>query len=29
MSWGRVTDYEVYEDTQKSAALDRYLISIN
>jgi hypothetical protein len=25
MSWGLVTDYEVYEDTQKSAALDEYL----
>ncbi len=25
MSWGLVKDYEVYEDTQKSAALDQYL----
>ena len=25
MSWGLVKEYEVYEDTQKSAALDEYL----
>ena len=25
MSWGLVKDYEVYEDTQKGAALDEYL----
>jgi ketosteroid isomerase-like protein len=25
VSWGRVTEYEVYEDTQKAAALDEYL----
>jgi ketosteroid isomerase-like protein len=25
MSWGLLKDYEVYEDTQKSAALDEYL----
>lgn len=25
MSWGLLKDYEVYEDTQKSAALDQYL----
>ncbi len=25
MSWGLVRDYEVYEDTQKAAALDEYL----
>ncbi len=25
MRWGRVRDYEVYEDTQKSSALDEYL----
>lgn len=25
MSWGRLRAYEVYEDTQKSAALDQYL----
>ena len=25
MSWGLVQEYEVYEDTQKSAALDEYL----
>jgi ketosteroid isomerase-like protein len=23
--WGRVTDYEVYEDTEKSAALDTWI----
>jgi ketosteroid isomerase-like protein len=25
LAWGRLSAYEVYEDTQKSAALDRYL----
>jgi ketosteroid isomerase-like protein len=25
LSWGRLREYEVYEDTQKSAALDGYL----
>jgi ketosteroid isomerase-like protein len=25
MRWGRMTEYEVYEDTQKAAALDEYL----
>jgi ketosteroid isomerase-like protein len=25
MRWGRLTDYEVYEDTQKAKALDEYL----
>jgi|RhiMetdeSRZDD1v2_1073273.scaffolds.fasta_scaffold698015_2 ketosteroid isomerase-like protein len=25
MKWGLLRDYEVYEDTQKSAALDEYL----
>jgi ketosteroid isomerase-like protein len=25
MSWGLLKEYEVYEDTQKSAALDEYL----
>jgi ketosteroid isomerase-like protein len=25
LRWGHLADYEVYEDTQKSAALDRYL----
>jgi ketosteroid isomerase-like protein len=25
MAWGRMQDYEVYEDTQKSKALDEYL----
>lgn len=25
MRWGRLTDYEVYEDTQASLALDSYL----
>lgn len=24
-AWGRYTDYEVYEDTQRTAALDEYL----
>ncbi len=28
MSWGRVRTYEVYEDTQKSKALDEYLAAI-
>jgi hypothetical protein len=28
LSWGLLRDYEVYEDTQKSKALDRYLASI-
>jgi ketosteroid isomerase-like protein len=27
LSWGLLRDYEVYEDTQKSKALDRYLAS--
>lgn len=27
LSWGLVRNYEVYEDTQKSKALDRYLSS--
>jgi ketosteroid isomerase-like protein len=26
--WGKLRDYEVYEDTQKTEALDRYLRSI-
>ena len=25
MAWGKLRDYEVYEDTQKAAALDEYL----
>lgn len=25
MSWGRLKEYEVYEDTEKTARLDRYL----
>jgi ketosteroid isomerase-like protein len=25
MAWGKLREYEVYEDTQKSAALDEYL----
>ncbi len=25
MSWGRLTEYEVYEDTEKAQALDEYL----
>jgi ketosteroid isomerase-like protein len=28
LSWGLLRDYEVYEDTQKSKALDEYLASI-
>jgi len=28
MSWGVLREYEVYEDTQKSAALDDYLMAI-
>jgi hypothetical protein len=28
ISWGLLREYEVYEDTQKSKALDRYLASI-
>lgn len=28
ISWGKLRDYEVYEDTQKSKALDHYLASI-
>jgi ketosteroid isomerase-like protein len=28
ISWGKLRDYEVYEDTQKTEALDRYLKSI-
>jgi hypothetical protein len=27
ISWGRLREYEVYEDTQKSKALDEYLAS--
>lgn len=27
ISWGKLREYEVYEDTQKSKALDRYLAS--
>jgi hypothetical protein len=27
LRWGRLAEYEVYEDTQKGAALDRYLAS--
>ena len=26
LSWGRLKRYEVYEDTQKTAALDRWLV---
>jgi hypothetical protein len=25
MAWGRLREYEVYEDTQRTAALDEYL----
>jgi hypothetical protein len=25
MAWGRLREYEVYEDTQASSALDQYL----
>jgi hypothetical protein len=28
MAWGKLREYEVYEDTQKSAALDQYLEEI-
>jgi len=28
ISWGKLRDYEVYEDTQKSKALDGYLASV-
>jgi ketosteroid isomerase-like protein len=28
ISWGKLREYEVYEDTQRSKALDRYLASI-
>lgn len=28
VAWGRVKDYEVYEDTQKSRALDDYLAGV-
>jgi ketosteroid isomerase-like protein len=28
IAWGKLRDYEVYEDTQKSKALDGYLASI-
>jgi ketosteroid isomerase-like protein len=28
IAWGRLREYEVYEDTQKTEALDRYLESI-
>jgi len=27
MAWGKLTDYEVYEDTQRSMQLDRWLTS--
>jgi len=27
LRWGRITEYEVYEDTEKAAALDDYLIA--
>ncbi len=27
MSWGLVREYEVYEDTEKSSALDEYLLA--
>lgn len=27
LAWGRLTDYEVYEDTQRGAELDRWLQS--
>jgi hypothetical protein len=27
ISWGQLREYEVYEDTQKSKALDQYLAS--
>jgi ketosteroid isomerase-like protein len=27
IAWGRLREYEVYEDTQKSKALDEYLIA--
>jgi ketosteroid isomerase-like protein len=29
LSWGLLREYEVYEDTEKSTALDEYLASIN
>ena len=28
LAWGKLREYEVYEDTQKSKALDEYLASI-
>ena len=28
MTWGKMREYEVYEDTHQSAALDRYLAGI-
>jgi ketosteroid isomerase-like protein len=28
LAWGKLREYEVYEDTQKSKALDQYLASI-
>lgn len=28
LSWGKLREYEVYEDTQKSKSLDQYLASI-
>lgn len=28
MAWGLLREYEVYEDTEKSTALDEYLVSI-
>jgi ketosteroid isomerase-like protein len=28
ISWGKLREYEVYEDTQKSKALDAYLASV-
>jgi ketosteroid isomerase-like protein len=29
LAWGRLGDYEVYEDTQKSKTLDEYLASVD
>jgi ketosteroid isomerase-like protein len=29
ISWGKLREYEVYEDTQKSKALDRYLPGVD
>jgi hypothetical protein len=28
IAWGKLREYEVYEDTQKSKALDEYLASV-